>query len=62
MIDDRTRRVRKMCDGEELVDYEPQPPALLVTSANPSLANADRRQRALRDRRAQPRPAPPPPR
>lgn len=68
MIDDRTRRVRKVCDGEELVDYDPQLPALLMTPGNPSLANVERRQHALREPtqeatrvlRTQPRPAPPP--
>jgi hypothetical protein len=70
MIDDPTRRVRKLCDGEELVDYDPQLPALLVTPGNPSLANAERRLRALRERApeeprrvrrpAQPSLAPPP--
>ena len=54
MTDDRTGRVRRMCDGEELVDYDPQLPALLVTPGNPSLANAERRQRALRERAPEP--------
>ena len=50
MTDDRAGRVRKLCDGEELVDYDPQLPALLATSGNPSLANVERRKRALRER------------
>jgi hypothetical protein len=55
MNDDRTRRVRKLCDGEELVDYDPQLPALLAIPANPSVANVERRHRALSERVQDPR-------
>jgi hypothetical protein len=55
MNDDRTGRVRKLCDGEELVDYDPQLPALFVTPGNPSVANVERRHRALSDRVQEPR-------
>ena len=55
MNDERTGRVRKVCDGEELVDYDPQLPALLATPGNPSVANVERRHRALSERVEEPR-------
>ena len=63
MNDDKMGRVRKLRDGEELVDYDPQLPALLAAPGNPSVANAERRHRALSQRVQEPRRArrsPPP--
>jgi hypothetical protein len=68
MNDERVLRVRQLPDGEELVAYEESAqPA--VEGEDPLAASAERRQRALAERRRKPRSpwpssaaAPPPPR
>ena len=70
MNDERVLRVRQLPDGEELVAYEePAPGPLTVEGEDPRAASAERRHRALAERRRSPRSpwvsrgvVPPPPR
>ena len=68
MNDERVHRVRQLPDGEELVAYEEAPPGA-VQGQDPLAASAERRNRALAERRRKPRSpwqssaaVPPPPR
>jgi hypothetical protein len=70
MSDERVLRVRQLPDGEELVEYEESASGpLAVEGADPRAASAERRHRALAERRRKPRSpwssrsaVPPPPR
>jgi len=55
MHDERVCRVRQLPDGEELVAYEEPAPAPLVGEEDPRAASAERRHRALAERRLKPR-------
>ena len=55
MDEERARRVRLLPDGEELVAYEAAPAPPTVAGEDPRAASAERRHRALAERRREPR-------